>query len=406
MMWTSTTGHRRLRHLLLCAVLLALAGCSVPFVSGPSGVHTPTASAPGSGGVLHPGTLDTSSPPAGWRRILNGERFTGRTGDQGLVASAAQPGRLAGCALPAEALTGVPVFVLSGDGGHTWRAYRIPGAPSSDECAVFTDTQQADTFMVDAIGFTSAFYFTLDAGVTWHSLVVPASTSLRPYSLVAGHLLATALGIGTGVWHLQETIIGASGNSVWQQIDSNLPDLHFPQYGPDYVNEPQAIATAPDDPARIYLVTVTDAGVMQVYATSDEGQSWQLLYQLPTAKRVKLWTALDHRVYVEDLDDRDTPSYQFYYSPDAGAHWLGIGMHLRTGGEDVWVSPGGRVITRVGVSATEDNVFTLDPTTGSFTMLDAKTALGGGAYMGVVVDGPAPSFIYGTARDTYAFPLP
>lgn len=296
--------------------------------------------------------------------------------------------------------------MLSDDGGLTWHAYPIPGAPSSDSCVVLADTQQPDTFLIwlPTTQNEDAF-FTLDAGVTWRSLVVPANTSLRPYSLVAGHLLTTTLGIGTGVWHLQETIIGASGNSAWQQIDGNLPDLHFPQYGPDYVNEPQAIATAPEDSARIYLVTSNDAGIMQIFATVDDGQSWNLLYQLPTANRVALWTATHHGVYVEDLDDRDAPSSQFYFSPDAGAHWLGIGMHLRTGGEDVWISPGGRIVTRVGISATEDNVFTLDPTTGSFALVASNVTLGSGAYMGVVVDGPVPSFIYGTARDTYAFPL-
>lgn len=338
--------------------------------------------------------------------MLNGERFTGGSGEQGLVASAARPGRLVGCALPAGGWfpRGVPAFVLSDDGGLTWRAYPIPGAPSSESCTVLADTQQADTFLIWLP--VGAIFFTLDAGVSWHSLDLPPGTVPHPYSLVAGHLLAATTTPGAANWHLRATFLSSDGNSGWQQLDANLPDLHFPQSGPNYVNEPQAIATAPDDPAHIYIITSNDAGVMQVYATRDSGQSWQLLYELPTASRVALWTALNQRVYVEDLEDRDSPSYQFFYSADDGAHWLGVGMHLRTGGESVWISPGGRIVTRVEDSATEDNIFTLDPTTGSFALLDSAVALGPGAYMGVVVDGSAPTFIYGTALDTYALPLP
>lgn len=414
MAWTSASCRRGLRHLLLCVALLALAGCTIPFVSGPSAAHpsaarTPTATVTtsGSGSVLQPGILDYVAPPRGWRRMLNGERFISDAGERGLVASAARPGRLAGCALPAGGWfpRGVPAFVLSDDDGFTWRAYPIPGAPSSDGCVVLADTQQADSFLI-WLPSGGATFFTLDAGVSWHSLDLPPGAVSHPYSLVAGHLLAATTTPGAADWHLRATILGSDGNSGWQQIDATLPDLHFPQYGPNYINEPQAIAAAPDDPAHIYIITGNDAGVMQVFATRDSGQSWQLLYDLPTANRVALWTALDHRVYVEDLEDRDAPSYQFFYSADAGAHWLGIGMHLRTGGEDVWVSPDGRIVTRVEISAAEDNIFTLDPTTGSFALLDAAAALGPGGYMGVVVDGSTPSFIYGTALDTYAFSLP
>lgn len=79
-------------------------------------------------------------------------------------------------------------------------------------------------------------------------------------------------------------------------------------------------------------------------------------------------------------------------------------------GEDIFISPGGRIVTRVVlnpsmVDPTENNLFTLDPATGTFALLGERVPLGPGAYLGVVVDGPAPAFIDCTVERTYAFPL-
>lgn len=316
MVGTIVSHSRRLHWLLLGTILLTLANCALPWDgTGPSAARTPTTAPSSSLSALHPGRPDLGSPPKGWRRILDGQRLSSDIGDRapGLVASAARPGRLAGCALPAASSDNVvPAFVLSDDGGLTWRAFPIPGAPATDMCVVLADTQQADTFLVSILPPSSngVALFTVDAGVTWHKLAVPpgSDTQVWPYySLVAGHLLAATMTPQESVyWHLRETLLSGSGNSAWRQLDGNLPNLHFAKF-PGYLNLPQTFTTAPDDPARIYLITGSDAGAMEVYATSNAGQSWRLLYRLPTAKRVKLWTATDHRVYVQDLDDRDSP---------------------------------------------------------------------------------------------------
>jgi hypothetical protein len=397
--------------LVLC--LLLFTGCSLL-----GGTHTPapratqTSGASGTGessAVFIPGHMSTKTPPQGWQRILNGQTFTDQIGEHGLVASAARPGRLAGCALPAsqpDDAPAHPIFALSDDAGRTWQPYTIPGAPTTRMCLVFADTQQPDTFAITLHeGDKPPTYITTNAGQTWRTLTPPPGDVMHDLiNLTGGTVLATVSTPTFQNWHLAETILSPNGNSAWQMIDATLPDLYPAQY-PGYLNAPQAIAVDPDNPAHIYVVMAAVAAAGDVlYATNDNGGSWQRLYQLPTANRIALWTRTPHRVYLEDLDDRAPTTYQLFYSADDGAHWQGIGLHTQQG-EDIFISPHGSIITFMELDAATGTFFSLNPTTGVFTKRITSVILNG-PFIGVIVDGPAPAFIYADQTNTYTLPLP
>lgn len=402
---------RRVFRSLLLPCLLLLTGCSLL-----GGGHTPAPKAtqtPGAGGAggspaaFIPGHMSTKTPPQGWQHILNGQTFTDQIADHGLVASAARPGRLAGCALPVPQPSDVPahpIFALSDDAGRTWQPYTIPGALTTRMCLVFADTQQPDTFAITLHdGDNPPAYITTNAGQIWRILTPPSGDVIHDLiNLTGGVLLATVSTSTFQHWHLAETTLTPTANSAWQMIDATLPDL-YPASNPGYLNPPQAIAVDPDNPAHIYVVMASAAGDT-LYATNDNGGSWRSLYQLPTAKRIALWTRTQHRVYLEDLDDRAPTTHQLFYTANDGAHWQGIGMHTQQG-EDIFISPQGSIITFMELDAATGTFFSLNPTTGVFTKRITSVILNG-PFIGVVVDGPAPAFIYADQTNTYTLPLP
>ncbi len=154
-----------LDHGIACLFLLALlpaiiAGCS-PW---PGGQQARVTSSPGASPASSP-------PPSGWTAVLGGMRFTDAAGAIGLMASAARPGRVAGCGLAARpGNAAVPTFALSDDAGHTWQTRPITGAQATKICYLFADTQQPDTFVTVWEGSeSSAASVTSDAGRTWRS---------------------------------------------------------------------------------------------------------------------------------------------------------------------------------------------------------------------------------------------
>jgi hypothetical protein len=125
---------------------------------------------------------------------------------------------------------------------------------------------------------------------------------------------------------------------------------------------------------------------------------------MPSARRVTIWTAHRHQVFVEHLDGQDAAA-QFFASADGGVTWQPIGLHYRTGGELMYIGANGRIVTQTSVDAATYHLFALDPATGGFSLIGAY-ALGAGAPIGVVVEGAASAFIYAKADATYRLALP
>lgn len=385
-----------------CLCLLTLSGCAV-------GQQTPTATpAPTSQALsgLPVGQLDPAPPPSGWQRLRSGVRFTDQTGDPGLVASEARPGRLAGCALATGAPNSpsVPTFVLSDDAGQTWQVRHIRGALPNTVCRVSADTMQPDTFAIESQGSGNGepnqTFITTDAGQTWQTVDPGCSGPVFLTALVAGTIFAGICSSG------QPAIAQVSGSrvSAWQHINLAPPGLSVDNTVVD------GIAIDPDDPTRIYAAITEGRFDTRLYSSSDGGNSWHVAHEWATAQRVALWTAQGHQVFVQDLADMQVQSALFFYSPDGGTTWHGIGLHDRTGiGESIYVGPTGRVLTAYGATSgpnpTSRNLFSLDPTTGDFSLLTNLDSLPN-QVLGVIVDGASPRFIYASQTDTYIMPLP
>jgi hypothetical protein len=366
-------GPKHLVHLtcLLALTLSALSACA-PLDKGDAATPSPTRQAQSLG--LPIGSVDSSPPPVGWQRWLNGVRFADAI-STGLAASGARPGRLAGCALPAGSDTSaIPVFVLSEDSGRTWQARRITGAETSSSCSVLADPQQADVFAVGTSKSGNGRTFvTVDAGKTWRPLDTPCGPDVLPFALVNGNIFA---GICPG-GHNAVARVTAGGIGPWEAIQV-LPAAIVGKVG-----SVEDTAIDPDDPNYIYTAVTMGSFDVRLYASRDSGRSWRLAREWPTAEHVGLWTAHHHQVFVKDSDDREATSYQFFYSADGGDTWRGIGLHDRTGEERIFVGADGRVVTFVDTSATEGdsskgNLFALDPTTGVFSLIRAIDFNGGG----------------------------
>jgi len=325
--------------------------------------------------------------------MLPGLRVTALAGEQGLAVSAAQPGRIAGCAFPAglPPQEAVPTFVLSNDAGKTWQTRNIIGASATYSCTILADTQQRDTFVVE---LPDRMMITTNAGLTWTSLV--SSSSVIPsyaYGLVGGHLFGFVVLQGSLNAHLAE--IPISGGT-WRILDANMPqgavlDSQIP------------FAVDPDNSATIFAGVMLDQGERAVIATRNGGASWQVVQKLPDAHRIAIWTAHRHQVFVEQLLGIDT-KYQLYYSNNDGATWQGIGLHYKSGGELLYIGWDGSILTETGIDATTYHVFALNPTTGRFAWLGTY-ALGSGLVMGVMVEGATPALILAGMSDTFALYL-
>ena len=278
---------------------------------------------------------------------------------------------------------------------------------------VLADAEQPNTFVVWA---DTALVYTTDAGVTWRSVPAPRNAVAQ---LTGPIVAATTILLVNGVllaqlapgYRLAELTLGQ--RSTWRPVDAALFSL-IQTMSPSVIlagNTVEAFALDPQDSARIYAAMPLGAKGVDIFRSDDSGDTWQNMLTLPTTERVQLWTAQQHRVYVEDLFDQKPVPYLFYASQDGGASWAGSLLHgERASSELVSVSPGGVVLTCNFTSVGDVNtgsLFRLDTTTGAFTMLATNAALAmQNGSVGLVVDGAQPQFISLTALDTYAFPLP
>lgn len=383
--------HRRLwsQFIACLSLLLAfalLAGCSFSLGEQKGAATTPS------------GQPADAASPEGWTSILKGIRFTDAAGAVGLVASAARPDRVAGCGLTSRpGISAIPVFALSDDGGRTWQTRPIPGAPAIKACYLFADTQRSDSFAVVWNAASSpALAVTSDAGRTWRSLAIPSGFGFglgrSGNNLIGGHFFAVVRPEGAADFHLAETAID---DGRWTILDEKLPGV--------VIDHSQLVFTVdPDDTATIFAVTLLSQ-VLTVVVTHDGGATWRTVLKVPSAHRLALWTTYHHGVAVEQLDGQDAAA-QFFFSIDSGFTWQPSGLHYRVGGELMYIGASGRIITQTSIDAAKYNLFTLNPTSGDFSLLGTYD-LGPGAPIGVVTDGSSPAFLYGKSDGTYRLPL-
>ncbi len=377
----------RLLRCAWCALcLLLFAGCGR--AAGGTPTVSPWETLTPHGQVAIP--TPALTPPPGWSAILPGIQLTTTSTHGGLAASAARPGRVIGCAMrtPLNQPATPPTFVLSDDSGKTWQTRAIPDLPPAHGCFVFADTLQQDTFVMLPDTQGGPLFFTLDAGVTWKALSLPPLTF--PIGLTGGQLVAIADRSNRSRGSLMQVALSAGS---WRSIAQALPPSGW---------DPYAAAVDVDNPAIIYLSGVSGT-TTAIYRTLDGGTSWQVVETLPSAHRIALFTAHQHRVFAEQLDSFDS-DHPLFYSADGGATWHGIAMHRKAGGEALWVSAQGRVITETYIDAQTDTLYTLDLARGTFATLGTYQ-LGSGPTVAVVVDGPAPALLYATPDHIWRLPL-
>jgi hypothetical protein len=199
--------------------------------------------------------------------------------------------------------------------------------------------------------------------------------------------------------HPAEAVLQGAHLSAWQTVDSGLlPLLTQAKSPPDFTLDAS-------NPAHLYATVSTGSFGITVYVTDDAGASWHAVLSVPTAKRVALWSADKHQVFLEVLSGQDAP-YQLFYSRDGGSTWHGVGLHYHGGGEPLFVSPQGRIVTFTEVTLTSLEFFLLDPVTGGFSSLGVYTFDTGGPSIGAVVDGRNAQFIFTSYSETDVLPLP
>lgn len=401
-MWLSMNEIRRVFTFVLTILLplcVFLTSCSSS--GGSPGLsatarQTPNAQATAAASAQ----LGSMNPPNGWSRVLAGMRFTDPTAQPGLVASAAKPGRLVGCAQTASsnrllAPRSLPVLMMSDDAGRTWQSYTISGARPVDSCSVVADTQQPDTFAVTTVGDAQegvVVRVTVDAGRSWHII----QTAEHAFGLVGGRLLATIYDPTSSTWQLGEISVNEQRAESWQRMDTGLPGFRASSIA--------AAAIDSNSPAAVFVAMSAGAFGVRLYATWDSGASWQAVLQMPTAQYVRLWTTNNHHMFLEQERGQNA-EYQLYASANDGKTWQGIGLHYHEGGEPLYISPGGRIVTFSEMTAGTFKMFYLSPETGIFSLIGTYT-LGTGANIGVVVDGSSRVFLYASTTDTYELPLP
>jgi hypothetical protein len=374
-----------------CALLLLLlAGCGRAVGAGSS--VTPGYASGATATPYGQMTVPTPAltPPPGWSAILPGLQFINTSTRGALVVSAAQPGRVIGCAMrtPISQPATPPTFVLSDDAGKTWQTRAIPNLPPAQGCTVLADTLQPDTFAVGPNVYAGLVYFTRDAGVTWNTLELPVL--VRPIGLAGGQLFAVAdRSYGTPGSLLQASLTVGT----WHTVAQTLPSAG---------SDPYAAAVDPDNPALMYLSGFSGT-TAAVYRTTAGGVSWQLALTLPGARHIALYTAQQHQAFAEQLDGLES-DHQLFYSADGGTTWQGIAMQYKGGGAPLWVSPRGRALTETSVDSSTATLSTLDPAHGTMTPIGAYQ-LGLGTFLAAVVDGPTPALLYATPDYIWRLPL-
>jgi hypothetical protein len=384
-------AHRRAAHIAVVTPLLLLL-CACGQSQGASSGGSPAATLTPHGTPSQP--TPELTPPPGWSVILAGLRFTNTSARGALVASSAQSGRVIGCgtSVPLSQPPEPPSFVLSDDGGQTWKTRAIPNLPPAIGCTVFADTLQPDTFALMLSNSVGApIHVTKDAGVTWRALKLPTD-GITPtaIALVGGRLFSVMNPSGANSWQLMQLALDTGS---WRTLNQSLPNSQY---------IPLAAAVDPEQPTTIYMDGAIGS-TLTIYRSLDMGISWQAVVSMPTAHHVAINTLSHHRVVVEQQDGLDTPT-PLQYSSDRGASWQGIAMHYNGGGESLFISPQGRIFTATGADAATSVLYELDPVRGAFSPLGSYT-LGSGAPVVAVVDGTAPALLYATSDHVWRLPL-
>lgn len=388
--------YRVQRYMVLCLLAALLSGCAASNgASSPSSKHDGTP-------IL--GLTHKDPPPPGWRRIVDGERFTDEIASSGLVASAARNGRLAGCTLPAgmSSPSGVPVFALSDDNGATWRTKAITGAATARSCQVVADTKRPDTF---ALSTDSALLVTTDAGQTWRTLSVPTGYEIA--SMVSRFGAQTVLVGGSMVMVLRNQqastpqLAEVTTDGMWHFIsmpngNSQRQEGTFPSI--------EAYALDPDSPSDIYVTVSLGAVGVTLFGSTDAGSSWHVLRVWPTAYHVRLWTATDGQVFAEDLSDRVPPYSSLAISTTRGQTWHDATLQEQHD-QEVFVSPSGLVVTDVERDASAGDFYRLNAQTGKWVSLGTWITEPAGT-LGIITSGPTPTLILANQMDTLARSLP
>jgi hypothetical protein len=180
---------------------------------------------------------------------------------------------------------------------------------------------------------------------------------------------------------------------IWRTLNQALPNSQY---------IPLVAAVDPEEPATIYVEGVIGS-TLTIYRSLDRGVSWQAVLSIPTAHHIAIYTLSNHRVLVEQQDGQDTPT-PLHYSSNRGAIWQGIAMHYNGGGEFLFASPHGRIITATAADATTRRRYELDLVRGAFSMLGSYI-LGSGAPVVAVVDGTAPALLYATTDHVWRLPM-
>lgn len=186
-----------------------------------------------------------------------------------------------------------------------------------------------------------------------------------------------------------------------QPHDAHLPSLQ----------SANSFAVDPDDPQRLYIAANygdANTGGMGIFASTDGGATWKAIYHITNLNLAVIWTEPDGRIYVQQTVGTETPTqYQLYYGANHGASWTPIALHDRSsGGEQVITSAANRVVT-----VTAGHVFSLDPSTGVYSLLGTAPEFGGdihvaGFFQCTIAEGTTPTLVCGSQSDIYARPLP
>jgi photosystem II stability/assembly factor-like uncharacterized protein len=363
-----------------------------------------------------PSPLPSNTPPAGWRQILKDVRFSGNAGEQGITASLARRGRIAGCALPSATFQpGIPNFMLSDDGGATWKTSAIPGIGPLQTCSIVADTKRADTFVVggdqSGTGGGRYLFVTEDAGHIWRALPTSPMVGFGLYSggheaaqLVDGRLIGIWMD-QPGKWRLEEMTL----DGVLHPLDSAFPFESSPiQIGI------QNFTVDPRDPMRIYAARYAKeddatAGIL-LYRTTNGGGSWTLIKQWRGYNNLSsLWIGPDGVIYYNKTVPTDAGGNPLYWSTDGGASWRNaIPPQLSSINPNaigyLAISPQGRVI------AVNDQAYLFDRATGKFNLLasvpDPYPGTSWGVSVYVILDAPVPTLLGTGLGGTYLYRLP
>lgn len=314
--------------------------------------------------------------PAGWKQVLPGLILSDFSHPDALVASPAQPGRVAACALPPHPWPEMraPLFVLSDDGGRTWQQWAIPVVGMIWSCDLRGDTLDPNTYALSVSHITQGraegydeTAVTHDGGHTWSLESAPASMDYPCATLLR-------------LLKLPE----------WVEVDSCAVD--------------------PSDPTHVYAITATSASAewrgLSLYETRDGWSSWRLLHTWGTAVRLMGFHYTSSALYV--ADNQDSGGGQgVYRSADAGATWKKLPLTSPLSTID-YFGPTGRLL-----AAHFPQLFQIDPTTGNPTLLgeapvtqESNGSVGGVISAVAICEGSQPSLVVSGPYGTFVRALP